>query len=240
VFYSELQEDGSWGEANNLGYPLNTTDDDFTFEPMGVQDEVSVYLFSAGDPEQHPLFKFEIFDRDALAQAVPFDDGEEVVEIEEEIVEEVVVEVVPEPVKPTEKYLIKPVFFGFDSSTLSAVSKSALDETARLMKKFPTLQLEVVGHTDAMGSFEYNQALSQRRAKAVADYLVSSGLSTDRLIKTGKSESEHVALNRTKDNRDAPEGRQLNRRVEFNVSVAEDVFIEMEKILVPDYLKIQE
>ncbi len=135
--------------------------------------------------------------------------------------------------------MIKPVFFGFDSSTLSEEAKSALDETASLMKKFPTLQLEVAGHTDAIGSYEYNLGLSIRRAQAVADYLVANGVSADRLDVTGKSESENVALNRTKDNRDAPEGRQLNRRVNFNVSVAENVIIEVEKIQVPDHLKIQ-
>ena len=135
--------------------------------------------------------------------------------------------------------MIKPVFFGFDSSELSEEYKAALDETATLMKRFPTLQLEVVGHTDAIGSYEYNLALSQRRAKAVADYLVASGIDGGRLNVTGKSESEHIALNRTRDNRDAPEGRQLNRRVSFKVSVAEDVIIEVEKIKVPDHLKIQ-
>ena len=240
VFYSEVQDDGSWGEPVNLGYPLNTTDDDFTISPLGVQEEDAVFLFGAGDPGQHPLFKFEVIDRDAVAVPVPFDAAEvqalqemeeEIAEVEEEIAE---IEAVP-----AEKYQIKPVFFGFDSSTLSEEAKAALDETAMLMKKFPTLQLEVFGHTDAIGSYEYNLGLSQRRAKAVADYLAASGVDTGRLDVSGKSESEHIALNRTKDNRDAPEGRQLNRRVNFNVSIAEDVIIEVEKIEVPDYLKIQ-
>ncbi|MCK5793808.1 MAG: OmpA family protein [Anaerolineales bacterium] len=240
VFYSEVQDDGSWGEPVNLGYPLNTTDDDFTISPLGVQEEDAVFLFGAGDPGQHPLFKFEVIDRDAVAVPVPFDAAEvqALQEIEEEIaeVEEEIAEI---EAVPAEKYKIKPVFFGFDSSTLSEEAKAALDETAMLMKKFPTLQLEVFGHTDAIGSYEYNLGLSQRRAKAVADYLAASGVDAGRLDVSGKSESEHIALNRTKDNRDAPEGRQLNRRVNFNVSIAEDVIIEVEKIEVPDYLKIQ-
>jgi len=244
VFYSETQDDGSWGEPVNLGYPLNTTDDDFTISPLGVQEEDAVFLFAAGDPEQHPLLKFEIIDRDAMAVPVPFDDRE-VAELEEEIaeVEEEIAEIEEEIAEieavPAEKYQIKPVFFGFDSSILSDEAKASLDETAMLMKKFPTLQLEVYGHTDAIGSYEYNLGLSQRRAKAVADYLAASGVDAGRLDVSGKSESEHIALNRTKDNRDAPEGRQLNRRVNFNVSIAEDVIIEVEKIEVPDYLKIQ-
>ena len=63
VFYSQMQEDGSWGEPVNLGYPLNTTDDDFTISPIGIKEEGSAYLFAAGDPGQHPLFKFEIIDK---------------------------------------------------------------------------------------------------------------------------------------------------------------------------------
>ncbi|MFO7669068.1 MAG: OmpA family protein [Bacteroidales bacterium] len=267
VFYSELQEDGSWGEVVNMGYPLNTTDDDFILSPLGVDQEGADFLFAAGDPGQHPLFKFEIIDRDAIARAVPFDETDEVVaEAEEEIVpevvepevvvpevvvpevvvpevvvpEEVVVEIVPEPVKPAEKYLIRPVFFDFDQSALTEKSKSSLDEIAGLMKRFPTLHLGVEGHTDALGSFEYNQQLSLRRARAVADYLVAGGVSANRLDVAGKSESEFVAINQTKDNRDAPGGRQLNRRVQFKVSIEENVIIEMEKIKVPDDLKIQD
>jgi len=75
---------------------------------------------------------------------------------------------------------------------------------------------------------------------SVSVYLVASGIDSDRLKVSGLSESDHVALNRTEDNRDAPEGRKLNRRVQFNVSVVEDVIIEMKKIEVPDYLKIIE
>ena len=52
------------------------------------------------------------------------------------------------------------------------------------------------------------------------------------------SESQPVARNRTPDNRDAPEGRKFNRRVQFTVTLAEDVIIEMEQIQVPDHLKI--
>ncbi len=84
-----MQDDGNWGEPVNLGYPLNTTDDDFTISPLGVQEEDAVFLFAAGDEGQHPLFKFEIIDRDAVAVALPFDDKEvaELEEIEEDLAE---------------------------------------------------------------------------------------------------------------------------------------------------------
>ena len=240
VFYAELQDDGSWGKPVNMGYPLNTTDDDFTLSPLGEQEEGMAFLFSGGESTQHPLFKFEIIGADATARAVPFD---QTVEEPAEVVEEVLEpepEPEPEPVKAPERYLIKPVFFAFDSNTLSEEARTALDHTAGLMAKFPTLRLEITGHTDAMGSFDYNKKLSERRAKAASEYLEAKGIAADRLTVSGKSENEHVALNRTKDNKDAPEGRKLNRRVQFNVTVAENVIVEMEKIEVPDYLKILE
>ncbi len=258
VFYAELQDDGNWGEAINMGYPLNTTDDDFTISPLGVQEEGAAFLFASGESGQYPLFKFEIIEPDATPRAVPFDEpvlaevteptvAEDVSEVAEvvsevaEVVSEVVVEEArTEPLQQTEKYLIKPLFFAFDNSTLSDEAKTGLDDISGLMKRFPSLEMEITGYTDAVGTFEYNTSLSLKRARAVSDYLIASGVSSDRLKVTPKSEADPVALNRTKDNRDAPEGRQLNRRVQFDVSVTEEVIIEMEVIEIPDHLKISE
>lgn len=234
VFYSELQANGSWGEAVNLGYPLNTTDDDFTISPLGVQEENSAFIFAAGESTQHPLFKFEIIDKGATAQTVPFEKQLEEVAV---VVEE---EPVPEAVRKIERYLIRPVFFGFDRARINENAKASLKEVITLMENFPSLTLEITGHTDALGSFGYNERLSLKRALAVSEYLIAGGINGGRLKVTGMSESKHVAINTTRDNKDAPEGRKLNRRVQFNVSVVEDVIIEMEKIEVPDHLKIQE
>jgi outer membrane protein OmpA-like peptidoglycan-associated protein len=246
VFYADLQEDGSWGEAQNLGYPLNTTDDDFTLIPTGFQDNGIAYIFANGQPEQRPLFKFEIIDREATPVPVAFEEpvkepAEEVAELTEGEGEEgETEEPAVEPVVATgpERYLIKPVFFAFDSYALSDRAKAKLDETAGLLLKFPAIELEVTGHTDAIGTYEYNQVLSVNRAKAVADYLASKGVAKERLAVSGKSESEHVAINRTKDNKDAPEGRKLNRRVQFKASVTPGVIVQMEPIQVPDNLKL--
>jgi outer membrane protein OmpA-like peptidoglycan-associated protein len=108
------------------------------------------------------------------------------------------------------------------------------------MELYPSIEVEITGHTDAKGSYEYNQRLSVNRAKSVYKYLILNDIDKNRLTVTGKSESEHVARNRTKDDRDAPEGRMLNRRVEFNVKVTEGLIIEMEKVMVPDHLKLDD
>jgi OOP family OmpA-OmpF porin len=239
VFYSDLQADGSWSDAVNMGYPLNTTDDDFTLSPTGMKKERTAYIFANAEPAQHPVFKFEIIDPTATPVAVPFEEPvEEVAEVAEE---EAVEEVQPEPVivKPPERYLIRPVFFAFDSYALSDSARTKLDEIAALMQKFPSLKLEITGHTDAIGTFEYNQRLSEERAQAVASYLESQGVSEERMKAIGKSESEHVARN-TIENRDAPDGRKLNRRAQFKVTTSGNVIVEMQKIQVPERLKLND
>ena len=119
-------------------------------------------------------------------------------------------------------------------------SLKKLDDLTVLMERFPALKLEVTGHTDALGTFEYNQRLSVNRAKSVTKYLLLNGITKDRLKVTGLSEREHVARNRTLDNRDAPDGRALNRRAQFKVTITGDVIIDMEKIQVPDHLKLND
>ena len=82
------------------------------------------------------------------------------------------------------------------------------------MSKIRGVNLEViiaVGHTDSIGTVQYNQRLSVRRAEAVKAYLVSKGIERNRVYTEGKGESQPVADNRTK------EGRAKNRRVEIEV-----------------------
>lgn len=233
VFFVELQDNGTWGEPVNLGYPLNTTDDDFTISPTGMDSEATSFIFANAESTQYPVFKFEMIDANATPQAVPFHEpAEEVAEVippdtEAETTEEVsetteeVAETTEEVPPAPERYLIKPVFFAFDSHALSTSAKSKLDDIARILAEFPSLEMEITGHTDAVGTFDYNQKLSERRANAVSGYLTTKGISSGRLKVTGKSESEHVAINRTHENTDAPDGRKLNRRAQFRVSVSD-------------------
>jgi outer membrane protein OmpA-like peptidoglycan-associated protein len=238
LFYSDIMDDGSWGPPINVGYPLNTTDDDLAFGPSSISEERTSIVFTKGMSDKFDLYKFEFIDRDATPVPVPLEEPEEVAEVVETEVEEVSPEPEPEVIKPPERYLIKPVFFAFDSNALTKAESDKLDHITDLMEKFSSLQLEITGHTDAVGTFEYNQGLSERRANAVYKYLISKGIPADRLTTKGLSESEHVARNRTRENRDAPDGRKLNRRVQFKITAAEQVVVEMEKINVPDHLKL--
>jgi OOP family OmpA-OmpF porin len=103
------------------------------------------------------------------------------------------------------------VNFDFDKATLRPEAKAVLNEAAALLDKHERVVVEIAGHTDSMGSEEYNQGLSERRANAVRDYLAGKGVKASRLTSKGYGESRPVASN------DTDEGRAENRRVEMVV-----------------------
>lgn len=106
-------------------------------------------------------------------------------------------------------YAAKNVFFATGSYKLLAKSNKALNDVAALMKADESLMLDIDGHTDAVGTSESNQVLSDNRAKAVKDYLVKQGVAESRLFSTGYGEDKPVADNNT------AAGRAKNRRTEM-------------------------
>jgi OOP family OmpA-OmpF porin len=118
----------------------------------------------------------------------------------------------PAPKPVTEKVTFAAdVFFDFDKAVLKPEGKAKLDD---LVAKLKGINLEVIiaiGHTDSIGSVEYNLKLSVRRAEAVKAYLVSKGIEPNRIYTEGKGKSQPIADNRT------AEGRAKNRRVEIEV-----------------------
>jgi len=103
------------------------------------------------------------------------------------------------------------VLFDFDKSVIKPEGKAKLDD---LSNKIRGINLEVViaiGHTDSIGTDEYNQKLSVRRAESVKAYLVSKGVEPNRIYTEGKGEKQPVATNKT------AEGRAKNRRTEIEV-----------------------
>lgn len=109
------------------------------------------------------------------------------------------------------KIVLKNIFFDLDKATLRPESTAELNRLIKLMNDVPTLKIELGGHTDSQGSAPYNQSLSERRAKAVVDFVTKAGISGARLVSAGYGEVEPIATNDTK------EGRQLNRRTEFKI-----------------------
>ncbi len=134
--------------------------------------------------------------------------------------------------------VIDNIFYDYDKATLRPESKAALDEMAQVLRDNPNVTIEMASHTDRHGSDAYNINLSSRRAKSVIDYLISVGISPDRLQSQGYGESrpktitkklarEHPAFNEgdvlTEEYIEAlspelqDEADQINRRTEFQV-----------------------
>ena len=122
---------------------------------------------------------------------------------------------VPKPVavppKPKRIIVLQGTNFGFDSADLTPQCQATLDEQVAVLEKEADIKVEIAGYTDSIGPEAYNQGLSERRANAVEEYLISKGISGDRLEVVGYGKSRPIAPNDTK------EGRASNRRVELNV-----------------------
>ncbi len=107
---------------------------------------------------------------------------------------------------------VSTVLFDFDQSTINRSYYHILDEVANNAKEDGTVYLRVDGHTCSIGSYEYNQRLSERRALAVKRYLVRKGVSPDRIKIYAHGETQPASSNST------AEGRRLNRRAVVNIS----------------------
>ncbi len=90
----------------------------------------------------------------------------------------------------TKSGVLKPVFFAFDSTTLTDEARAILQTNVEYLKKRPSTKVMVEGHADSRGTNEYNLALTGKRASVVRDYLVSLGVSGDRLSAVGKGEEQ--------------------------------------------------
>ena len=113
------------------------------------------------------------------------------------------------PPSPPPEVRLPALYFLFDSTELEAESQGVLDAVVDALRARSDLRVELAGFADASGQEAYNLDLSRRRAEEILGYLVSKGIDAGRLVPRGYGESQPVADNQT------PEGRALNRRVEF-------------------------
>lgn len=108
-------------------------------------------------------------------------------------------------------FVMKDIFFEFDKSTLLQQSYFELKNLISLLDTYPQMHIEIRGHTDGKGSDSYNLRLSENRAKAVSDYLISKGINEKRIQYKGYGKTLPIDSNETE------EGRAKNRRVEFKI-----------------------
>jgi outer membrane protein OmpA-like peptidoglycan-associated protein len=113
--------------------------------------------------------------------------------------------------KPGEAFVMKHVFFESGKYDLLPASYPELDKLTAYLKKNPKVKIEIAGHTDNTGSATSNRTLSQKRAEAAMNYLISKGINKNRLKHKGYGSSRPV------DSNSMPEGRKNNRRVEVSI-----------------------
>lgn len=152
-----------------------------------------VYRFGGSDNQPEPMMAEE-----PVAQPAPVQEPAPVVPAEPKMV-----------TKTVEFQKIGSESFGHDSAKMSDAGKEQLNDLVTYLNAHPQANVEISGHTDSTGSEAYNQKLSEKRAKAVADALQEKGIDVSRITAVGEGESDPVASNATE------EGRKQNRRVEI-------------------------
>ena len=125
-------------------------------------------------------------------------------EILQEVVEVEAAAVVPEVIE------LDTITFAFDQYELTPEAKMGLDENLERLSSQPDLSIVIQGHTDSIGTEDYNQKLSEQRAQVVHEYFISKGVSPERMQTVGYGESRPAADN------SSAQGRALNRRTEIS------------------------
>lgn len=139
-----------------------------------------------------------------------------------------------------DNYYIRNIFFDFNRSHLHPTSLQELDALYDILVQHPDYKAELHGHTDWIGSDDFNEQLAKRRAYKARNYLIQRGIARHRLVPLAFGEHNPIARNTTPDGRDNEEGRKLNRRVEIRIIDANGQILwdAVETIKIPDYLKL--
>ncbi|MEY4926100.1 MAG: hypothetical protein RI894_536, partial [Bacteroidota bacterium] len=124
----------------------------------------------------------------------------------------------PPPIKEIKEYIsFHNIYWDFNKWNVRPVSSLTMDTVVNILAAHPDWVVEVGSHTDALGSNDYNDVLSDRRTKAAMDYLTKKGTPSAQLVPTHFGEANPVAPNADEKGKDNPTGRQANRRTEFRI-----------------------
>jgi outer membrane protein OmpA-like peptidoglycan-associated protein len=300
LFYSEKASGNRWTTPVNIGYPINSTDNDMFLVPIGKGDTVYLSQFTGGgwmagkninriiftdeiklteailsgtielgdgrqeldssflvvikDTIHHKTIKTLIPDfqtrefnvklpsgsYELLISGDNYQSKQERITIPDEIRQETISFITRldlEAVASGEVFTSRPILFDFDNSNLNSKARTELERLTSIMKQYPSVEFEIIGNTDAIGSSNYNLALSRKRAISVVDYLHSRGISKSRFKARGVGEIKAVALNKKSDGADLPEGRKLNRRVDIRLLSSDTNLVYKTEVYVPEYLR---
>jgi outer membrane protein OmpA-like peptidoglycan-associated protein len=279
IFKSVMDAKGAWGEPENMGYPINTPDNDIFYvhtkdgkrayyssvreDALGYED---LYIITVPEKKAEPIteipkkkipLKYMVRVVDAsskknMAVKIKLQGAADNVvvgssspvagvyefrvteakdyklSVESEgfmfVNETVTLEGTAEQEKVVMKTIemkklevglvtiLRNIYFDFNKATFKQASYEELNKLERMLQQNTGMNVEIGGHTDIIGTKNYNKVLSQKRAEAVKDYLTKKGIDSRRITAVGYGSSKPLASNDDED-----EGRELNRRVEFKV-----------------------
>jgi outer membrane protein OmpA-like peptidoglycan-associated protein len=270
LYYSNKQVDGSWGRPVNLGYPINTIENEGS---LFISNDGRTGYFASDKPGGfggYDLYSFEVPlvirpKPVTYVRATVRNDRHEALDAQVELIDLTkqlpvttsrtdaatgvflvtlplggnyalnvskpgylfhsehfslvdwnpdsvfLIDMILERIREGEKTILRNVFFATDSYELLDESHAELTRVAELLEENPSLRVEIGGHTDNVGTAGYNQQLSEQRAKAVVDFLLTRGIAPDRLTFKGYGLTEPI------DSNDSEAGRARNRRTEIKV-----------------------
>lgn len=275
IYLSRRQDDGSWGEPENLGYPINTHRDEFSLivGPNGKQAYFASDRLSeeGGSDNFYDLFSFEL-PQNARATPIawvegyvfdintekPLSAGVEIFNLSTGEVttqiqsfkngtfsaslpagsdysmevkkagytiysqnfslaesDEIAPQKIRAPLSPIEvdaEFALNNILFESNAYALLEVSEHELMTLVEFLKINPTVQIEIQGHTDNIGTPQANKTLSAKRAQSVAEFLDKNGIENTRISTVGYGEEQPIASNETE------EGRRLNRRTQIRIT----------------------
>ena len=277
IFNSMLSNDSIWSEPMNVGYPINTTDDDafYVISPDGQNayfssfregglGEKDNYMATFINKKETPLtlVRGTVVDETGkpaknVIITITDNENEQVVGVyhansktgqflfiltpgknynityqadnhlfysenmeipKESKYFEINKQISLPPIVVGSKIVLNNIFFDFDKATLRPQSNVEIKNLLYIMMSNPNMKVEISGHTDSKGSDAYNQKLSEERAQVVVKSLTEKGVDANRMKAKGYGKTMPAAANKKANGSDDPEGRQLNRRVEFKIT----------------------
>ena len=135
-------------------------------------------------------------------------------------VEPIILGIAEEDLTEGAKFKLEGIYYDYDKATIRADARSNLDELARLMNKFPNMEIELSSHTDCRQTARYNMILSAKRARSAVEYIVKRGIKAKRIIAAGYGEAQLVngcVCEPTNESPCSPPQHQDNRRTEVKV-----------------------
>jgi outer membrane protein OmpA-like peptidoglycan-associated protein len=192
-----------------------TTDNEDTLARAKATMESGLPRGYEGDNQVTYVAPPEPSDEEVKEQVKKVETEDKVVETVEETIKTTTKSIAPEECEAVLNNRLRKgkLYFRRDSAKLDGRDHKTLEPLAKVMDRCPDARVEIAGHTDSDGAAAYNQRLSEQRAQAVVDFLVSIGVDPQRLSAVGYGETKPVASNRRR------AGKARNRRIEFEVSL---------------------